>query len=169
MSDPENIYVSFLWEDHNCLPAVLLEKGFDSFQDAVDFGVGNLALFFTVEGENAGRHYTNVREIKSAAQTIEYLQRTSALHIEQKVLSRMFSRVSEDPRVQSEYSKVRSFQDAIDVLLKEPSSAQFLTPSNGGYIKLEPSDKAYDWQGQQIWPLKTQPKQSPRPAKHWRF
>jgi hypothetical protein len=148
--------VTFTWEDQHLVPAVECTMEFDELKEAVDFGVSHFALFFTIEEENAERHYTNASEIKSAAQIIDYLQMAEA-RLREETLSRMFSRVSQRPQDQKEFSRVRSVKEAISLLQQESPDARFITPSNGGYIKLEQGDKAYNRFSQQIWPPKIPP------------
>lgn len=124
------------------------------FNAAVKLGVSHLALYFTMPGEGqTTRHFTNVAEIKDTAAVIDYLE-TEAKYIphEKDELKRMFSRVASTPAEQSKFSSIASEADAIALLRKEAANSQFLTPSNGGFIKLEPTDRAYDADGQQIWP-----------------
>jgi hypothetical protein len=40
----------------------------------------------------------------------------------------------------------------------EPPSTVFVTPSNGGMIKLQDGDIAYGPKGEQVWPVSTAPK-----------
>lgn len=130
------------------------------FNAAVKVGVNYLALYFTMsETENSGRHFTNVAEIKDTTSLISYFEdsRHCPVPEQKETLRRMFSRVAENPVEQSKFNGISSVEEAIEVLKKEPDDTYFVTPSNGGFIKLEEDDKAYDKAGRKIWPQKTPP------------
>lgn len=126
----------------------------DDFNAAVKLGVKHLALYFTMPEEgNKARNFTNVWEIKNTASLIDYLEwEAKNMPIGKETLARMFSRVASTSAEQFKFNSIASEADAIALLRKEPADTHFLTPSNGGFIKLEPTDRAYDANGRQIWP-----------------
>lgn len=167
----ENVTAVFTLEGPGYKPERVMEK-FKTVQDAVDFGISLLALYFTVEGQGSGRHYTNAwnfhtaKEVWSAADIIADFK-NSPFSPEERVISDAFSRVSGSLNIKDEYSDVNSIQEVIDLLKKEPTTARFIIPCNGGLVRLQPEDKVYNMAGQQVWPqpkmLTATSKEKPRP------
>lgn len=151
---------TFLWEstEDTHYDVTLISKPVQDFNDAVKFGTARLALYFKMEEpQYAGRrNFTNVAHIQDAQSLIEYLQQQDERHLP---LARMFSRVARDVDEQMQYIDASEFKiHLIELLKQEGPNTFFLTPSNGGFIKLEPGDTAYDMKGEQVWPPKSRPK-----------
>ena len=136
------IKATFAWEgDDLSAPYIEKKDEFNTLDEAVDFGARHLALFFTLEGEQK-RYYTNACDLNTADQVIDYLQK-SQTGLEKGDLTRMFSRVSKDPKIQEPYSKIETVQEAVEVLRHEDPETYFLTPTNGGVIKVEKGSRVY--------------------------
>jgi hypothetical protein len=147
---------SFLWEglDGDLRYTQNSKSGrVENFNHAVAIGTRHLALYFTIDNDQPqnARHFTNTAMIQNAADIAAYLKASGAT-LESEMLSRMFSRVADKKAEQSKYDAIATVADALDALKTEPPGTFFLTPGNGGFIKLRDGDTAYDRTGKQVWP-----------------
>lgn len=161
MSADKKLTLTFRWEGRDRDNRYTVDERqleVDSLPDAVKLGVSYLALHFRdAAAPNGPRQFTNVFGISDAKGFAEKMEAYSTIKIDPATISRMFSRVSENPEEQKKYDAIRTLDDAIAALKAEPPETVFVTPSNGGIIKLEEGDTAFGPKGEKVWPPEKRP------------